>query len=108
MAIDAFRLPISGLSVHIRHPTGEEDVLLAEARGDDAALAVALAERLGSASDGTAIDFRALSVTDLDAFVLKLRQMLIGDTIRADVTCRAPSCGKPLDVSFGIDAYLGH
>jgi hypothetical protein len=108
MAFDAFRLPVSGLSVQIRHPTGEEDVLLAEAGGDDAALALALAERLASASDDTAIDFRAWSVTDLDAFVLRLRQMLMGDRIRADVTCLAPSCGKPLDISFDIDAYLAH
>ena len=108
MAIDAFLLPVSGLSIHIRPPTGEEDMLLAEAGSDDAALALALADRLASASDGTPIDFRALSVTDLDAFVLRLRQMLMGDSIRADVTCLAPSCGKPLDIAFGIDAYLAH
>jgi hypothetical protein len=108
MAIDAFRLPVSGLAIHIRHPTGEEDVLLAQAGGDDAALALALAERLASTSDGATVDFRALSVTDLDAFVLRLRQTLMGNRIRADVTCRAPDCGKPLDVSFDIDAYLAH
>jgi hypothetical protein len=106
MVIDAFRLPVSGLSIYIRPPTGEEDVLLAEADADDAALA--LAKRLASASDGAAIDFRALSITDLDAFVLRLRQMLMGDRICADVACLAPNCGKLLDVSFRIDAYLAH
>ena len=39
---------MSGLAVPLREPTGAEDVLLAERRGDDPRLALALVERLAA------------------------------------------------------------
>jgi hypothetical protein len=102
------RLPVSGLVIDIRHPTGREDTLLLEATSNDPRLALVLGECLGRGADGTLVDWRSLSVTDLDVFILRLRQHLIGDRIRADVKCHAPNCGKRIDVDFSIDAYLDH
>lgn len=102
------RLPVSELVIDIRHPTGREDMLLFETTSNDARLALVLAEYLARAADGRSVEWRSLSVTDLDVFIVRLRQHLMGDRIRADVKCRAPNCGKRIDVDFSIDAYLHH
>ncbi|MBN9508198.1 MAG: hypothetical protein J0I21_03675 [Alphaproteobacteria bacterium] len=100
-----FVLPVSGLEVRLRPPTGREDLLLAEADAPDAALALTLARRLGRVEGGA---WGALPACDLDALVLRLRQMLIGDRVLADVTCRAPGCGSRIDISFSIISYLAY
>jgi hypothetical protein len=106
-----FRLPVSGRMVALRPPSGEEDLLLAEAartaRGD-AELAVVLAERLAGAVDGEPLDWGSLAITDLDATVLRLRQALLGDRIRSDIGCQAPTCGTRIDIDFGIEDFLAH
>jgi hypothetical protein len=71
-------------------------------------LALALIARLVWPVDGTVLDSRALSVTDLEALLLKIRQMVLGDLIRADVVCTGAACGKRVDVSFRIGEYLAH
>ena len=101
-----FALPISGAAVWLAEPTGAEDLALAEAADGDAALALLLAERLGRDPRGGAIGWRALSVGDLDAFVLRLRQALLGDRIIADLRC--PSCAARFDISFSVASYLAH
>ena len=106
-----FRLPVSGREVALRHPGGAEDLLLLEAArtpGGDAALALALASRLTRAVEGGPIDWGTLSVTDLDALVLRLRQALIGDRIRADVACPATGCRRRIDIDFRIAEFLAH
>jgi hypothetical protein len=102
------RLPISGLAVDIRQPTGREEMLLLEMPAGSAELALALAERLARAADGGSIAWRELPVADLDAFVLRMRQALLGDRIIADVRCREPDCGSRIDIAFSIAAYLDH
>jgi hypothetical protein len=104
----SFTLPVSGIAIRLRHPTGIEDMLLMEGAADDFALALALAERVGTSADGSGIAWRELPVSDLDAFFLRLHQALIGDLIRTDIACRAEGCGSRIDISFGIDAYLAH
>jgi len=106
-----FRLPVSGRVVALRQPSGAEDLLLAEAArtpDGDAALALALAGRLARSVEGEPLDWGSLSVTDLDALVLRLRQTLIGDRIRADVACPAPGCGQRIDIDFRIEDFLSH
>lgn len=100
-----FVLPVSGIEVRLHPPTGREDLLLAEADAPDAALALTLARRLARAEG---IAWGALSACDLDAFVLRLRQALIGDRVLADVTCGAPGCGSRIDISFDVTSYLAH
>ncbi len=106
-----FRLPVSGRMVVLQPPSGSEDLLLAEAartRGGDTAVAIALAGRLSRAVDGEPIDWGGLSITDLDAMVLRLRQALIGDRILADIACPAPGCGRRIDIDFSIEDFLAH
>jgi hypothetical protein len=101
-----FRLPVSGIQIALRHPTGTDDVLIAEADIEDPALVLAIARRLGRAEPD--IDWAALTPSDLDALILRLRQSLYGNRIVAETTCRAPACGSPIDMSFAIEAYLMH
>ena len=102
------RLPISGLVVDIRHPTGREEMLLLEAPTSSTEVALALARRLGRAADGSTIAWGELPVADLDVFILRTRQALIGDRIRGNVQCPAPDCGNLIDITFSIRAYLDY
>lgn len=109
--LSRFRLPVSGWTVGLRQPSGTEDLLLAEAARTpigDVALALTLAGRLACGFEGEPIDWRKLSVTDLDAMVLRLRQALIGDRVRADVPCPAPVCGQRIDIEFSVEDFLAH
>jgi hypothetical protein len=106
-------LPVSGRRVLIRALTGTEELLLLEAPDDDLALALTLmthvAHPLGDESGGGSPDaWLQLTPTDLDFFILRLRQLMLGDRILSDVRCQAPACKARIDVSFGIDQYLDH
>jgi hypothetical protein len=103
-----FRLPISDHVVALRHPTGAEDLLLLEAPRDDTELALALADQLVQPIGGATVDWRQLTVSDLEALILRLRQAVIGDRVRADIACQSTGCGRRIDISFGIDHYLAH
>ncbi len=87
------RLPVSGIEVILRQPAGVEDLLLLEAPSCNTALALALAARLARPVDGAGVDWSALAVTDLEALLLRVRQMAFGDLIHADVVCLARGCG---------------
>src|SRR5437660_1594608 len=110
------RLPVSGMEVLVRQPTGAEELLLLEAPvsgagyapSEAAALALALAGRLAQRVDGGAVDGSTLAATDLDAFMLCLRQHCFGDPIRAETACPAEGCGARIDVAFRISDYLAH
>jgi hypothetical protein len=101
-----FVLPVSGVAVALRQPTGAEDLLLTEHRIDDPALALALAERLGRTDP--ALDWAELPVSDIDTLIVRLRQAIIGNRVIAEVTCANASCGQRVDLPIGIDAYLAH
>lgn len=106
-------LPVSGRQVLIRALTGMEELLLLEAPDDDLALALALMARVacpvGDENSGGGPDaWLQLTPTDVDFFVLRLRQLILGDRIVSDVHCHAPGCKARIDVSFGIDQYLDH
>ena len=101
-----FVLPVSNVAVALRQPTGAEDILLAEHRIEDPALALALAERLGHADP--AVDWAELPVTDIDTLIARLRQAVIGNRVIAEINCNTASCGQRVDLSFGIDAWLAH
>lgn len=109
--LNRFQLPVSGRRVTLRSPCGAEDLLLVEAPrtpGGDASLALALADRLIGAVDGEPLDWRSLTVTDLDVVVLRLRQALIGDTVQADHPCPSAACGQRIDIEFSITDFLAH
>jgi hypothetical protein len=100
------RLPVSGLQIAIRQPTGAEDVLLQEVQPGNAALALELIGRLVRAVDEAPANWRDLPVSDLEALLLMIRQAVVGDTISTDTCCPAPGCGARVDVAFGIGKYL--
>jgi hypothetical protein len=102
------RLPVSGHWVALRQLTGSDEVFLGEATGDDTALALGLAERLPRCVSDPTLDWSALTISDLDALILRLRQIVIGDRLTADIGCQAAGCGERIDISFGIDDYLMH
>jgi hypothetical protein len=105
--IARFALPVSGIAVTLLAPTGREDLLLSE-YGDDDRLALTLARRVTRGEDGSAIAWADLTPTDLDAFLLRLRQALIGDRIVSDLYCAGPACRARVDISFSIEAFLAH
>ena len=100
-----FALPVSGLTVMLRQSTGTEDLLLLETPDDDAAV-LGLAEVLATTEDGGEIDWPQLTPTDLDVFILRLRQARLGDHIASRLACRGEGCASRIDLSFGIEAYL--
>jgi hypothetical protein len=106
--VNVFQLPVSRSAVVMRLPSGGEELLILEGAATQTALAIAILGRLSHAPDGSVIDWQALSATDLDAALLRLRQIVFGDAIRAGVTCPAAQCGKRIDIGFGIGDYLEH
>jgi len=121
-----YRLPVSGLRVRFHQMTGTEDILLAEETVLDTQLALALVGALGRLENGEAVPWESLPVSDLDAALLVLRKSLIGDQIRASVTCAArkplaqPSTGRKqsgesvkgcearIDIAFRVGDYLDY
>jgi hypothetical protein len=103
-----FRLPVSGLEVTIRQPVGEDDLLLQETRASSTALALALVSRLVRPSDGSVVQWSDLTITDLEALLLLIRKVVVGDVIEADLACVQPECGARITVSFRISEYLSH
>lgn len=101
-----FVLPVSGIAVSLRQPTGAEDLLLADQRCEDPALALALAEKLGRTEPQR--DWSGLTITDIDTLIMRLRQAVVGDRVSASVTCGVADCGSRVELSFSIDAYLDH
>lgn len=107
-------LPVSGLGVVLRPLTGAEDQLLLEAPDENISLALALLNRLAQLVDNEISDTNApsdwshLTVTDLDILILRLRQMVFGNHVRADIPCGTAECGRRIDISFGINEYIAH
>jgi hypothetical protein len=99
-------LPVSGIAIRLRRMTGDEDIMLAEGRPEDPALALALVERLARSKE--TVDWATLSVADIDTLIVRLRQVTLGDRIVADVVCSGSDCRCRVDLSFGLAAYLSH
>lgn len=103
-----FRLPVSGLEVTIRQPVGEDDLLLQETHAFNTAVALALISRLVRPVDGSAVQWSELTITDLEALLLLIRKVVVGDLIEADLACVQPECGARITVSFRISEYLSY
>ena len=103
-----FRLPISEILVEVRPFTGGEEMLLLESGGGEVGTSIELARRLvRHAEDGT-LDPAALPVPDLEALLLHVRRMLLGDEIVSHSKCQVSDCGLETDISFSIDQYLAN
>jgi hypothetical protein len=106
--VTTLRLPVSGIDVLVRLPTGAEDVFLVEAGAPDIRVALALLDRVVQRTDDAPIEWLGLSPTDVDVLLLRLRQRVIGDLVTTDLYCAAPSCHERVDITFSIDAFIEH
>ena len=107
-AMHRYRLPVSAIDVVLRQPAGREDLLLLDAPALDMALAMALLGSIARRADEAALACAELPAVDIDAVLLRVRQMVFGDLVRSDVTCPAPECGKRIDVVLRISDFLVH
>lgn len=86
--------------------TGREEELLAgrQQQRESAALVTTVLQRcihrLGTISPVSAEVIRGLLVADRQYLLLKLRELTLGDPIRATLCCPWPDCGKKVMVSF--------
>jgi hypothetical protein len=101
-------LPVSGRHLRIREPRGDDELLVFESAGAAAQTMLALATRLATAEDGSALDWPELPAVDLGAASLLVREAWLGGTIRTEALCPSADCAEAIDVSFGIAAYLDH
>lgn len=101
-------LPVSGLMLAIREPTGDDELYVVETALAPPPALVGLAQRVASTAGGRPPDWAGLPATDLDAAALTIRQAWLGDAIRTDIRCPEPGCRERIDVSFGIESYVEH
>jgi hypothetical protein len=100
------RLPISGMQVAFRQPTGWEDLFLWEGPPSEEAWWLTLLKRVVQKADGATPDLKELPVCELDSLLLLLRHKMLGDLILSDTVCGNASCGARVDISFRIGEYL--
>jgi hypothetical protein len=103
-----YRLPVSGIDVHLRQPAGREDLMLLEAEMLDMTAAMTLLGSIAARAEEDPLDWAALPGTDIDAALLCVRRAVFGDLLRANVVCSAHGCGRRIDVSFSIGEFLAH
>ena len=101
-------LLVSGVQLAVREPTGEDELYVVETGMTPLTALLELVGRVATAADGEPVNWAAMPATDLEAAALIIRQRWIGDVIRADIRCPDLGCRERIDVSFGIDDYLGH
>ena len=101
-------LPVSGMALAVREPTGEDELFVVETAAAPLAAVLGLARRVASTATDGPLDWSSLPAADLDAVALVIRQSWIGDAIRTDAQCTGPDCQERIDVSFGIGDYISH
>ena len=101
-------LPVSGVRVRLREPTGEDELIALAPGADAAPTMLELAERLVRDGGGAALAWSELPAVDLAAAALLIRGHWLGPRINTETICPAAGCGEPIDVSFLIDDYLEH
>lgn len=101
-----YRLPVSGINVLVREPTGADDVLLAEIQESRTSLALALISRLAQPAEDSNVAWETLTPTDLDALLLLIRRHSLGEKISGHFSCPAADCGARVDIEFDTQDYL--
>jgi hypothetical protein len=101
-------LPVSGVVLAVREPTGEDELHVVETPLAPVPAFLGLARRVASTVTGEPLDWESLPATDLDAAALMIRRRWLGDAIATDTVCPAPGCRERIDVSFGIADYVRH
>jgi hypothetical protein len=92
-------LPVSGLEAALRQPNGADELILCEATGSAVARSITFLSTLSSESD-----WAALTVTDFEIVLLRLREHVLGDVCDLGFDC--PQCTARVEVSFRISDFL--
>ncbi len=101
-------LPVSGIELVVREPTGHDELDVMERALAPVPALLGFAGRVAVTVTGDQVDWPGLPVTDLAAAALIIRRSLLGDMIATDTRCQAQGCGERIDVGFRIGDYLGH
>ena len=101
-------LPVSGVALAVREPTGEDELYVVETALAPLLALLELLRRVASTATGGPLDWGSFPAADLDAAALVIRRSWIGDAIRTDATCPGPGCRERIDVSFDIADYIEH
>lgn len=101
-------LPVSRVTLEVRETTGEDELIALEPEGHPVTVIVRLAERIAVSATGEPVAWNELPAADLGAIAMMIRRAWLGDTIRTKGSCADPACREPMDIAFGISAYLGY
>lgn len=101
-------LPVSGITLAVREPTGADELYVVETALPPSAALTGLAHRVTSTAAGDPIDWAGLPAADLAAAALLIRRSWLGEAIRTDTECPEAGCRERIDVSFGVGSYLAH
>ena len=80
-------LPVSGVVLALREPTGEDKLYVVETALAPLPALLELARRVGSTVAGGPLDWASLPAADLDAAALAMRRSWVGEVIRTDAMC---------------------
>jgi hypothetical protein len=97
------RLPVSGIEVTLRSPSGADDLLLEEASGNATAVGLLLLSRLARAA-GEGHDWAELTVTDFEFLLLELRKARFGNEMTLGFAC--PECRARVEVEIRVSDFL--
>jgi hypothetical protein len=92
-------LPVSGLGPELRQPNGADELILCEATGSAVSRSIAFLSTLSGESD-----WAALTVTDFEILLLRLRERVLGEVCGLGFNC--PQCSARVEVSFLISDFL--
>jgi len=101
-------LPVSGIRIHVRELTGEDQLLLLNPPAGPFETLVSLLRGAAVDVGGRAITWGKLPAVDLAAGALLVRRAWLGELIRTETVCPSEACGELVDVSFRITEYLAH
>jgi hypothetical protein len=101
-------LPVSRVTLEVRETTGEDELIVLEPAGHPVTVMVRLAERIAVSATGEPVAWDELPAADLGAIALMIRRAWLGEVIRTEGSCPDLACREPMDIAFGISAYLGH
>jgi hypothetical protein len=101
-------LPVSGVRLHLREPTGEDELIAQDRADPPASTILELAMRLGRDAAGRPIDWLERPAVELAAAALLIRSAWLGERIHTEALCPVPGCSEPIDVTFLISEYLEH
>jgi len=104
-------LPVSGVELRLREPTGHDEVCVLESTTSANATTFVLAERLAAPLSGEPLSHATwgeLPAPDLAAVALLIREAWLGPLIQTEATCPSPPCSETIDIAFTVRDYLAH